>query len=136
MTPLPVRLVSDPEVETGEIFVIEDNSGRKFLPTWRDDEHKILAEDVGFLARIPNPLNTNRTLTICNGVHSRGVLGAVRSLTDKRLRDSNEKYISQNFGNSRSFAILLRVPVIGARAMTPDLNAHVLYQWSPEGNGK
>ena len=138
MTPLPVRQVRDPEVETGEIFVIDDNGGRRFLPAWRDDEHKNLAEDVGFLARIPNPLNTNRTLTICNGVHSRGVLGAVRSLTDKRLRESNEQYISQNFGNSRSFAILLRVPVIGARAMTPDLNAHgcVLYQWSPEGNGK
>jgi hypothetical protein len=133
MTSLPVRQVSDPEVETGEIFVIDDNSGRKFLPEWSDDKH-ILEEDVGFLARIPNPLNTNRTLTICNGVHSRGVLGAVRSLIDEQLRDSNEQYISQKFGNSRSFALLFRVPVIEARAMTPDFNARgcVLYQWSAE----
>jgi hypothetical protein len=138
MTLMPVRQVIDPEVETGEIFVIDDEGGRRFMPTWRDESRKTLAEDVGLLARIPNPLNTGRTLTICNGVHSRGVLGAVRSLTDRRLRDSNEQYISQCFGDSRSFAILLRIPVIGAQAMTPDFNARgcVLYQWSPRGNGK
>ena len=151
MTPLPVRQVSDPEVKTGEIFVIDDDGGRKLMPTWREDLRKVLVdgvwreelrkvlvEDVGLLARIPNPLNSGRTLTICNGVHSRGVLGAVRSLTDKRLRDSNEQYISQYFGSSRSFAILLRIPVIEARAMTPDFNARgcVLYQWPSRGNGK
>jgi hypothetical protein len=138
MTSLPVRQVSDPEVETGEIFVIDDDGGKKFMPAWRDDSRKVLTEDVGLLARIPNPLNTGRTLTICNGVHSRGVLGAVRSLTDKRLRDSNEQYISQSFGNSRSFAILLRVPVIGTKAITPDFNRDecVLYRWPPRGNGK
>jgi hypothetical protein len=139
MTPLPVKQVSDPAVvETGEIFVIDGEDDQKFLPTWRDkDGRKVLAEDVGLLARVPNPINSNRTLTICNGVHSRGVLGAVRSLTDARLRDSNEQYISHNFGNSRSFAILLRIPVIEARAMTPDFNARgcVLYKWSPRDNG-
>jgi hypothetical protein len=139
MTPLPVKQVSDPAVvETGEIFVIDGDDDQKFLPTWRDkDGRKFLAEDVGLLARVPNPINSNRTLTICNGVHSRGVLGAVRSLTDARLRDSNEQYISHNFGNSRSFAILFRIPVIEARAMTPDFNARgcVLYKWSPRDDG-
>ena len=66
-------------------------------------------EDVGLLARVPNPLNSSRTLTICNGIHSRGVYGAVRSLTDTHLRDANERYISANFGNSASFAILMSV---------------------------
>jgi hypothetical protein len=81
--------------------------------------------------RAPNPLNTSRALVICNGIHSRGVRGAVRSLTDARLREKNEQYIAENFGDFDSFAILMRVPVIEAKALTPDFYAagSVLYQW-------
>lgn len=130
MTILPVKQIEDPDVKTGEIFMVDDGK-RKFLPKWRDESLRILSEDVGLLARAPNPLNSNRVLTICNGVHSRGVLGAVRSLTDARLRDSNERYIAENFAGRDSFAILMRVPVIEAKAMTPDFNAagSVLYRW-------
>ena len=70
-----------------------DDEEREFWPKWKNNEPKALAEDVGLLARVPNPLNSSRTLTICNGVHSRGVYGAVRSLTDTHLRDANERYI-------------------------------------------
>lgn len=137
MTVLPVRQVVDPDVKTGEVFVADVNGKEhKFLPRWSDAAQPALTEDVGLLARTSNPLNSGRTLTICNGVHSRGVLGAVRTLTDARLRESNERYIAQNFGNSTSFAILMRVPVIGAKALTPDFNAPgcVRYQW-PGNNG-
>ena len=41
-------------------------------------EPGVLLEDVAMLARLPNPFNALRTLTYCNGIHSRGVLGAVR----------------------------------------------------------
>ena len=94
----------------------------------------MLAEDVGLLARVPNPLNSSRTLTICNGIHSRGVYGAVRSLTDAQLRDANERYIAANFGQSDSFAILMSVQVIKNKAMTPDFSSDgvVLYQWPQE----
>jgi hypothetical protein len=130
MSMLPVRQIQDPEVETGEIFTVDD-SKRRFLPEWNDEAHTILTEDVGLLVRAPNPLNSNRSLVICNGIHSRGVLGAVRSLTDARLRESNERYIAENFAGFDSFAILIRVPVIGTTALTPDFNAagSVLYQW-------
>src|SRR5579859_7945785 len=75
MTVLPVRQVSDPTVRSGEIFVADiEGKEQKFLPKWRNKEDQTnLREDVGLLARTPNPLNSNRTLTICNGVHSRGV---------------------------------------------------------------
>src|SRR5262249_34414132 len=77
MTDLPVRQVTDSSVTSGEIFVATvDGSDRKFLPKW--ERNRRLTEDVGLLARFPNPLNSSRTLTICNGIHSRGVLGAVR----------------------------------------------------------
>jgi hypothetical protein len=129
---LPVKQVEDPEVETGEIFEVDDGAGKKkFMPKWSGESRKKLAEDVGLLVRTPNPLNSSRVLIICNGVHSRGVLGAVRSLTDAQLRDKNEQYISQNFANSNSYAIVMRVPIIGRQAMTPDFNTSgsVLYQW-------
>jgi hypothetical protein len=137
MTELPIKQIRDPTIETGEIF-IADRDGRecRFMPTWRDESHETLIEDIGLLAWLPNPLNSNRALIICNGVHSRGVLGAVRSLTDARLRDSNEQYLARSFRNSQSFAILMRVPVIGAKSMTPDFNAsgYVLYQWPGDIN--
>lgn len=135
MTPLPVKQVRDPSLPSGDIFVADENGeNQSFLPVWGDDDRTDLVEDVGFLARVPNPLNSSRTLTICNGVHSRGVLGAVRSLTDARLRDSNERYIAANFGGAESFVILMRVPVIEGKAMTPDLSIpdRVLYRWSKD----
>lgn len=133
MTHQPIRQVELPEIETGEIFVVERNSAEEqFLPEWGPDG--TLIEDVGLLVRTPNPLNSNRSLTICNGIHSRGVLGAVRALTDARLRDSNERYIVANFADPSRFAILMRVSVIAGQAMTPDFCAPncVLYQWPAE----
>jgi hypothetical protein len=132
---LPVGQFHRPELPTGEIFVAQvDGEEREFWPKWMNKEHKVLAEDVGLLARVPNPLNSSRTLTICNGIHSRGVYGAVRSLTDTHLRAANERYISANFENPASFAILMSVKVIKNKTMTPDFsgNGVVLYQW-PQG---
>lgn len=133
MTSLPVRQVEDPEILTsGEIFVIGDEeAAQELLPSWDDEAKTILTEDVGLLARVPNPLNSNRSLTICNGIHSRGVLGAVRSLTDAQIRDSNEQYLASQFSGNGSFAILMRVPVIGGQTMTPDFKVpgSVLYRW-------
>ena len=131
MTSLPVRQIEDPEVQTGEIFVVERNGiEERFLPKWGDGGSALI-EDVGLLVRTRNPLNSNRSLTICNGIHSRGVLGSVRALTDERLRDSNERYIVENFADPSNFAILMRVSVIAGQAMTPDFHAPdcVLYQW-------
>ena len=133
MLPLPIRQIEDPAVKTGEIFVVQhEGKERKFLPKWAS-VHGKLKEDVGLIVRTPNPLNSDRTLTICNGIHSRGVLGAVRTLTDAQLRESNERYIVENFADPSTFAILMRVPVIGRWARTPNFRDSncVLYQWSP-----
>lgn len=135
MARLPIRQLAHPKLLSGEIFVAEtDGKEREFWPKWTNGDHGVLEEDVGLLARVPNPLNSSRTLTICNGIHSRGVYGAVRSLTDAQLRDANERYISGNFRNSDSFAILMSVQVIKNTAMTPDFSgdAAVLYQWSQD----
>jgi hypothetical protein len=135
MVRLPITQIEHRHLDSREIFVAEvDGKMQEFWPKWADSERTVLEEDVGLLVRVPNPLNSDRTLTICNGIHSRGVYGAVRSLTDASLRDSNERYITANFGNSDSFAILMSVQVIGNQAMTPDFSVEgvVLYQW-PQG---
>lgn len=135
MANLPISQVKDPPLESGEIFVANaDGKKREFWPEWTDENKKVLMKDVGLLARVPNPLNANRTLTICNGIHSRGVYGAVRSLTDAELRDGNERYISENFGDAESFGILMSVQVIKNQTMTPDFNSRdvVLYKWAQD----
>ncbi len=135
MARLPIRQFAHPDLLSGEIFLVEmDGKEQEVWPKWADGERKVLEEDVGLLARVPNPLNSSRTLTICNGIHSRGVYGAVRSLSDLRLRDANERYISEKIGDSDSFAILMSIKVIKNRAMTPDFNTPgvVLYRWSPD----
>jgi transcriptional regulator with XRE-family HTH domain len=130
---LPIRQVKEPPLESGEIFVADvQGEERPFWPKWTDESRKVLMEDIGLLARVPNPLNASRTLTICNGIHSHGVYGAVRALTDAQMRENNERYISTRFGDARAFAILMSVPVIKNRAMTPDFNSPdvVLYKWA------
>jgi hypothetical protein len=59
------------------------------------------------------------------------VEGAVRSLTDAEMREGNERYISTQFGDATSFAILMSVPIIRNKAMTPDFNTSgvILYRW-------
>jgi hypothetical protein len=129
---IPVHQSEHPGLQTGEIFRVEvDGQEQEFWPKWKNEGRTLLVEDVGLLARVPNPLNSRRTLTICNGIHSRGVYGAARSLTDTHLRDANERYISANFGNSTSFAILMSVKVINNKTMTPDFSSSgvVLYRW-------
>jgi hypothetical protein len=134
MAKLPITQIEHPDLDSGEIFVAEGEiEPREFWPQWWDEGEgrRVLTEDVGLLARVPNPLNASRTLTICNGIHSRGVYGAVRTLTDGEMRDGNERYISSNFGDAKSFGILMSVKVIENQSITPDFNTPgvVLHQW-------
>jgi hypothetical protein len=135
MIGFPIRQEDDPSEKFGRVFVAKSgHKDMRFLPRWKDDRKTELVEDIGLLARVPNPLNTNRTLTICKGLHSRGALGAARILTDVQVRQSNEQYILDNFGEDGCFAIIMSVPIISGKAMSPDLNApgNVLYKWSPQ----
>lgn len=133
---LPVRQAEDPKAPDGEIFTLSDDESTRFAPTL--DPGLGLTEDVGLLARIPNPNNSATTLTICSGGYTRGVLGAVRCLTDRQMAPQNESFLATRFHGMDSFGMLMRVPVIGTMAAPPDLqNPHNrLYAWPPpETNG-
>lgn len=140
LLPLPVRQVVDGKLPSGEIFVAEGGPGHgeEFQPRWLEEnpgtkgEPGVLVEDVGMLARLPNPYNALRTLTYCNGIHSRGVLGAVRCLTDPAVREDNEQYLEETFAGSDRFVILMRVPVLGGQTVAPSLKSPgiVRFNWS------
>lgn len=131
---LPVRQMGSPGLTTGDIFAVGHGPEEKqFLPVWSQTNgvpSPELEEDVGLLARVPNPFNSSKSLTLCNGIHSRGVLGAVRTLTDARIRDANEAYLAQHFPNGE-YGLLVRVPVFRGEALSPDLQdpANILYAW-------
>ena len=129
LTALPIRQPPESKlVAEGEAFELSD-SDQQFLPAF--DSELGLVEDVGLFARLVNPFNAARTLTVCSGVFSRGVLGAVRALTDAKLRDRNETYLHRRFGDATQFALLMRVPVLRGRAVTPDLHKDGvrLFEW-------
>ena len=134
LTRLPVRQFESADLTTAKSspWATRTNEQR-FEPEWAPDDPKELVEDVGLLARVRNPYNSSRTLTLCNGIHSRGVLGAVRALTDVRVRDTNESYLAERFGTDE-YAILMRVPVFQGEALSPDLRnpESRLYEWPLE----
>lgn len=136
---LPVRQVDHEKIHSGEVFEIEDGAskGQLFLPRFQNGDPGIagkpgvLLEDVAMLGRVPNPFNALRTLTYCNGIHSRGVLGAVRCLTDADVRDANESYLEETFPDTDRFVVLMRVQVLGGETISPSLRnpGAVLFQW-------
>lgn len=133
---LPIEQELDPQVPDGEVFRVRtegDGDGHVYRPVTElvgDDTE--LVEDVGLIARLPNPFNFSRTMTICNGVHSRGVLGATLAITDETVRPANERYLAHRFPQGE-FAMLVRVPMVDGQALAPDLqNPRTrLFEWSP-----
>jgi transcriptional regulator with XRE-family HTH domain len=112
--------------------------GKRFQPVIEEREsgRRRLREDVAYLFRGVNPNNARRTITLCNGMFSRGTLGAVRALTDQALRNSNEQYLAERFSDPRTFGVLTRVVITQAGGtLTPDwqLPHSRLYEWSDQG---
>jgi hypothetical protein len=126
------------DLVAGDIFSIDTADGeRSFYPESDQlGDRKELVEDVAYVARLRSPFQFNRTLTICNGIHSRGVLAAVRCLTDPSVRMANDEYLADRFPDGE-FAVLLRVQVVRNEPMSPDLRdpARRLYEWEPKRGG-
>lgn len=131
---VPVRQIEVDDVDGGDVFMIDEPEGERRLdPTYEgEDDQKILVADVGYLARLRHPFKRNRTITICSGIHTRGVFGAVRCLTDAIVRDENERYIADRFPDGE-FAMLLNVPIVAGATDSPDLQNPTtrILEWSP-----
>lgn len=132
---VPIKQVAVENFKDGDIFTAPTSKGvQEFRPDVKDlGRGPELIADIGCLVRLRNPFKVSRTLTICNGVFSRGVFGAVRALTDISVRDDNERYLAERFPGGE-FAMLIRVPVVTNETVSPDLqNENLrLYEWPPE----
>ena len=135
---LPIKQLDDKQAPEGDVFQVkkgEDRDERTHLPVFKVDDtgKRELVEDVGLLARLPNPFNFGRTMTICNGIYSKGVRGAALAITDETVRPTNEQYLAGRFPRG-DFAMLVRVPVWSGHPIAADLqNPRTrLFEWSPE----
>lgn len=119
--------------DTGGFEVVEDGALKTFRPVLRRiGDRQVLEQDVAHFYRSSNPFNQKRTVTICNGIYSRGVLGAVLALTDRRFRDRNTTHARNRFAEQKTFSILSRVPVVQGSVMTPDWTSsdYLLHEWA------
>ena len=136
---VPITQTAVEDLEDGEIFRVEASDGERqsWYPEYADlGNGTELIADVAYLARLRNPFRGNRTLTICDGIFSYGVLGAVRCLTDSRVRDDNEEYLTDRFPDGE-FAMLLRIRVVDNAILPPALQDENvrLYEWAPPNRG-
>jgi transcriptional regulator with XRE-family HTH domain len=120
--------------DTGGFEVVENELVvRTFQPRLRRvGDRLVLEEDVAHFYRSPNPFNQKRTVTMCNGLYSRGVLGAVRALTDTRFRDRNNAHVQNLLAEQETVSILSRVQVLQGSVVTPDWTDpdQLLHEWA------
>jgi len=64
-------------------------------------------------------------------MYGRGTYGAARALTDANFRDRNAEYVRTRFGDSDTYCILMRVPILDGATLTPDWTdgEHTLFEW-------
>jgi transcriptional regulator with XRE-family HTH domain len=105
---------------------------REFRSVWDDDGN--LVQDVGLIARGQHLIVPGGTVTLLSGITSRGVHGAALCFIDSHVRDTNERYLENAFGNVESFCILMNIPVQKNIALPPNLwrEGARLYEWSAE----
>jgi hypothetical protein len=130
--PIPIQ-AGDP-ADRGAIVVRNPDNGEREFQYQMDGD--VLVEDVGFFARGENPSAPKRTLTICGGITTRGVLGAARCFIDPEMRELNEQYLFPRFPEGSTYCVVMRVPVVLNRdPLTPDLSKkeNLLFEWSDRG---
>ncbi|MGH8791299.1 MAG: helix-turn-helix domain-containing protein [Stackebrandtia sp.] len=108
-----------PSIRNGDDGTYPAHEEESVCPEY-DDETGTLISDVGLFLRMPNPFNRKRTFTWCSAVDGRGVLGAVRALTDTRFRDRNAQYLKDRFGDAKRVSFLFRIDILDDEPLTPD----------------
>jgi hypothetical protein len=137
---LPVRQVAVWEEPGGQFFEVDSDAGtaqhRPLLEKSGDGE--VLLEDVALFARVVNPFDRERTVTICSGMYGRGTYGVVRALTDPNYLERNTRYLESRFGGSSSYCLVVRVTVDNNKTITPDWtdDRTRLFEWSGSADGR
>lgn len=114
---IPVRRRTVGEAD-GDVFEPVHSGADTLRPRFSDGR---LVEDVGMFARTRNPWYSTRTLTVCGGLYTRGVYGAVRCLTDGGLGEENAAYLHGLAARADTFGVVMRVRTADHIVPTPDL---------------
>lgn len=124
---LRLPITQRPEPSGSPDFFVKSD-GTRALPTvlGQGTDQEQVVEDVGLFVRAANPNNPNTDITICSGIFTHGVLGAVRLFTNPRVAGENTEVIRERLGQTTNFAVLFRVNVIGGRVATPRLPAAII----------
>jgi len=118
--------------EKDETYIFECSAGdekRQFSSLYIGG---VLTQDVGLIARVPHPIMPEKAVIILSGITSRGVHGAALCFTDWHVRDENERYLKETFGDTGSFCVVMNIPVANNTALPTNLwleNVR-LYEWS------
>ncbi|HEV2784083.1 MAG TPA: helix-turn-helix transcriptional regulator [Actinophytocola sp.] len=108
----------------GEAGYFTASDGTAVVPSVLGESQVV--EDIGLFVRATNPTNPDTDVTICTGVYTYGVLGAVHLFTNPRLAGENVRAVQERLGQARAFAVLFRVKVIDGRVPTPRLPAAII----------
>jgi transcriptional regulator with XRE-family HTH domain len=116
----PITQLMTPDGEP-DIFTMAD--GSKVYPTVipLGGGRSQVMEDVGLFVRAPNPTNPVADVTICSGIYTYGVLGAVHAFTYPPVARENVEVIRDRLGQTSSFAALFSVKAVDHRVPTPRL---------------
>lgn len=120
--------------KTEETYVFECSVGEEKRKFSSLHVGGVLIQDVGLIARVPHPIKPEKTVTVVSGITSRGVHGAVLCFTDSHVRDDNERYLQETFGNTGAFCVVMNIPVANNTALPTNLwldNVR-LHEWSSE----
>jgi transcriptional regulator with XRE-family HTH domain len=131
-----IPLPSAQDVRDTHVFQCTVAGETREFASSRDDG--VLVQDVGLIARGPHPNIPGRTVTVLGGITSRGVHGAALCFTDPHVRDTNEQYLEEAFGNAEAFCILVNIPVRNHSALPQNLwrDNIRLYEWSAATGGR
>lgn len=121
---LPIKQNLEP---AGHPDFFTTSDGTPALPKVElEDGQQHVIEDVGLFVRATNPTNPDTDVTICSGIFTHGVLGAVQSFTNPHVAGDNVVAIRERLGQATRFAVLFRVKVIDGRVPTPRLSTAII----------
>lgn len=106
--------------------LLRNRNGNSILKSVEYKE-ELLVRDVGYFAVIPNPLNHNCKVILCQGIHTFGTLGSFFAFSDNAIANINIKKLSGYLGKPIDqytyFESILDVHILTSRrVVTPDVD--------------
>jgi nucleoside 2-deoxyribosyltransferase len=91
-----------------------------------------MTADYGVIARLPNPWNSEKRLLLFHGIHTYGVLGAVRALGNTAEGKANAETITRLCGPDPLFFAWCKVPIVSQAPIPVVLNEANIVHFSQE----